>query len=183
MAEIKAYVSDASGVQMSEGERWHAEVGHPDRAEAPDALIDLTADEAAAVAANALRAVRIRLFGPGEDGEVKDAVVDAKKFDALFKPVGRTAVEVLAEAPVAGKKAKATNGESGRDYATPEWAGTPKKGKTSTEEAEYVRTHFDEVNARLARDGMRTIDLNNAEHVKRYGLEELAAQRAQTPAQ
>ena len=42
-----------------------------------------------------------------------------------------------------------------------------------------VRTskRFDQVNERLAGQGMRTISLADSEHVERYGLEELARSR------
>jgi hypothetical protein len=38
-----------------------------------------------------------------------------------------------------------------------------------------VQEHFDEINARLAGEGMRTISLAEQEHVERYGLEALVA--------
>jgi hypothetical protein len=60
------------------------------------------------------------------------------------------------------------------DYSTLEHAGTPHRGKTTDAEKETVRNNLATVNERLKRDGIRTIDLDNAEHVARYGLEALA---------
>jgi hypothetical protein len=40
-----------------------------------------------------------------------------------------------------------------------------------------VRGHLDEINARLAGQGLRTLSLDDPEHVERYGLEQLAAER------
>ncbi|MCA1682023.1 MAG: hypothetical protein LC700_02595, partial [Actinobacteria bacterium] len=52
--------------------------------------------------------------------------------------------------------------------------GKPHRGKTTEAEKETVRGNLDAINERLKADGMRTIDLDNAEHVSRYGLEALA---------
>lgn len=38
---------------------------------------------------------------------------------------------------------------------------------------ETIRRNLDAINERLKADGMRTIDLNDPEHVARYGLEAL----------
>ncbi|MCA1605790.1 MAG: hypothetical protein LC775_10030, partial [Acidobacteria bacterium] len=60
------------------------------------------------------------------------------------------------------------------DYASLEHAGKPHRGKTTEAEKETVQGNLDAINERLKADGMRTIDLDNAEHVSRYGLEALA---------
>jgi len=60
------------------------------------------------------------------------------------------------------------------DYSILEHAGTPHRGKATEAEKEIVRDNLAVINDRLKRDGIRTIDLGNAEHVTRYGLEELA---------
>jgi hypothetical protein len=41
-----------------------------------------------------------------------------------------------------------------------------------------VCSHFDEINERLATQGLRTLSLDNPDHVERYGLAQLAAERA-----
>jgi hypothetical protein len=40
-----------------------------------------------------------------------------------------------------------------------------------------VQERFDEINDRLAREGLREISLADPEHVERYGLQELASAR------
>jgi hypothetical protein len=55
------------------------------------------------------------------------------------------------------------------DYSSPEYAGTPHRGRVSPEEAAYVRANLDAVNARLAAAGMRTID-PGTELAARFGL-------------
>jgi hypothetical protein len=60
------------------------------------------------------------------------------------------------------------------DYASLEHAGKPHRGKTTDAEKEIVRNNLDKINERLERDGLRTIRLDDAEMVARYGLENLA---------
>jgi hypothetical protein len=60
------------------------------------------------------------------------------------------------------------------DYASLEHAGKPHRGKTTDAEKEVVRNNLDKINERLERDGLRTIRLDDAEMVARYGLEALA---------
>jgi hypothetical protein len=56
------------------------------------------------------------------------------------------------------------------DYSSPEHAGKPHRGRVTEAEAAYVREHFDEVNQRLSREGMRTLDRSDAKVRERYGL-------------
>jgi hypothetical protein len=63
------------------------------------------------------------------------------------------------------------------NYADLAHAGKPHKGKVTDAEKQLVQENFDEINARLAREGMRSISLADPEHVERYGLEELASPR------
>jgi hypothetical protein len=42
-------------------------------------------------------------------------------------------------------------------------------------EKQLVCGHLDEIDNRLAAEGLRTIDLNDPGHVERYGLEDPAA--------
>ncbi len=62
------------------------------------------------------------------------------------------------------------------NYASPQHAGEPHRGRATEAEKQYVRAHLTEVNARLARDGYRTIDPKDPKMAERYGLE--AAQAA-----
>ena len=56
------------------------------------------------------------------------------------------------------------------DYSSPEFAGNPHRGRVTEAEAAYVREHFDEVNARLSREGKPMLDPADAKTKKRYGL-------------
>src|SRR5689334_9938472 len=118
MAErhIVELVSDLSGQVMPEAEAFRAHVdSHPGLPESPTVRLDVNAEEAEQLRRLAAPAVRVVLHGPGEDilGEVLS--VPVAKFETLFKGLGRKAVEVLAEAPVVGKKTNHSNGETGRD--------------------------------------------------------------------
>jgi hypothetical protein len=61
------------------------------------------------------------------------------------------------------------------DYTSPEHAGEPHRGRiTDAEKAyiqqEYERDNLADVNERLERDGLRTIDPEDPEMAERYGL-------------
>ncbi|HVT66595.1 MAG TPA: hypothetical protein VHF26_02520, partial [Trebonia sp.] len=81
------------------------------------------------------------------------------------------------------KKARAKSGGSAPktdrvDYSTLEHAGKPHRGKANDAEKSLVQENLDEINERLAEQGLRTISLDDPEHVERYGLADLAAERA-----
>jgi hypothetical protein len=100
------------------------------------------------------------------EGDVDDIIRNAK-------PSGRGG---------ASRGTAAGAGKPKVNYATLEHAGKPKKGKTSDEEKKLVQEHFDEINERLKAEGLRTIDLDNEDHVSRYGLEKLAEERKKADA-
>lgn len=56
------------------------------------------------------------------------------------------------------------------DYTSPEHAGEPHRGRIRDKEKDYVRENLAEVNARLERDGYRTIDPEDPDMAERYGL-------------
>ena len=72
--------------------------------------------------------------------------------------------------------ATASDGGGRVSYATLEHAGEPHKGKTTGAEKQLVRDHFEEINDRLVAQGLRTISLDDPEHVERYGLQDLASE-------
>jgi hypothetical protein len=157
---------------------------HPELGDGP-VEIEVLADEARVIEKAALRVAMVDIYLPGED-EPRRIAMDAEAFDKLATE--RPMAELLIAAPRArvAKRSSAkssagtaasASGRSDRDYGTLEHAGKPHRGKTTDEEKAIVREHFDEVNDRLAAEGLRTISLDDAEHVERYGLEELVAAR------
>jgi hypothetical protein len=160
---------------------------HPELGDGP-VEIEVLADEAKVIEKAALRVAMVDIYLPGED-EPRRVAMDADEFDKLATE--RTMAELLIQAPRArvakrgasragsasGAAASGSGGRTDRDYATVEHAGKPHRGKTTDEEKALVREHFDEVNDRLAAEGLRTISLDDPEHVERYGLEELVKAR------
>ena len=53
----------------------------------------------------------------------------------------------------------------------------PHKGKVTDAEKQLVRDHLDEINQRLAGQGIRTISLADPDDVERYSLQQSARDR------
>jgi hypothetical protein len=154
---------------------------HPGLGDTP-VEIEALADEARAIEKAALRVAVVDLYLPGE-AEPHRVAMDADSFDKLAtdKPMS----ELLITARPARRGSKAAAAGPARadrtDYADAAHAGKPHKGRITDAERQLVRERFDEINARLAGEGMRTISLAEPEHVERYGLEELARARGTEP--
>jgi hypothetical protein len=171
MGEKLMRFSDLSGQLAENSEELvgvlvtlHPDLDHPVRLEAlPQELEQL--------GKHAIAAVGLEVTPPGNE-EPARYVLTVSNFNKLA--THRPMAEVLAGAePVTPRRRshnKTTNGEALRSFDTVESAGTPHKGKVSPYEAQLVREHLDEVNKRLASQGLRTIDPANPEHAKRYGL-------------
>jgi hypothetical protein len=105
--------------------------------------------------------------------------MEADAFDKLATQ--SSMAELLTAARPVRRSTRASSGGSSRgdrlDYATREHAGKPHKGKITDTEKQLVRDHLDEINERLAGQGLRVISLSDPEHVERYGLQDLAGDR------
>ncbi|MEU8515747.1 hypothetical protein AB0C76_29830 [Kitasatospora sp. NPDC048722] len=148
---------------------------HPDLADGP-VEIEALAGELAALEELALDLVTIELHHPGSD-EPRTVVMEAGAFDRLASATPMT--EVLRSAKPVARSVPSTSPASlaAREkvnYASLDHAGRPHKGRTTDAEKQVVQQHLEEINERLATEGVRTIDLANSEHVARYGLEALA---------
>ncbi|MBO0804958.1 MAG: hypothetical protein J2P25_18030 [Nocardiopsaceae bacterium] len=152
---------------------------HPELDSGP-VEIEALADEALAMEKNALNVAVLDLYLSGEE-EPRRVVIDADAFGemATERPVGEL---LIAARPAKRSRSGASRSASPRgdrpDYGTLEHAGKPHRGKATEAEQALVREHFDEVNERLAAEGLRTISLEDPDHVERYGLADLAADRA-----
>jgi hypothetical protein len=153
---------------------------HPELGDGP-VEIEALADEALSMEKSALSVAVLDLYLPGED-EPRRVVMDADAFSELATE--RPVSELLTAARPAkrSRSGAARSGAAPRagrpDYGTLEFAGKPHRGKATEAEQALVREHFDEINERLASDGLRSISLDDPEHVERYGLADLAAERA-----
>ncbi|MFG3229298.1 hypothetical protein ACGF07_31570 [Kitasatospora sp. NPDC048194] len=150
---------------------------HPDLEDGP-VEIEALSSELTAVEELALDLVTIELHHPDAD-EPETVVLEAEAFNRLasaapMAEVLRSAKKVARTIPSqptpAGAKERV-------NYASLEHAGRPHKGRITDAEKQLVQQHLDEINERLTAEGVRTIDLSNAEHVARYGLESLAQER------
>ena len=150
---------------------------HPELGDGPVEIEALT-EEAEVMEQAALRVAVVDLYLP-DDIEPRRIVMEADAFDKLAtqNPMD----ELLTAARPARRSTRSSANGSSRgdrlDYATREHAGKPHKGKITDTERQLVRDHLDEINVRLAAQGLRTISLTDSEHVERYGLQQLARER------
>jgi hypothetical protein len=123
--------------------------------------------------------VRVTYYPPSTDGgESQEFVMTLEEFNNLSDEFDMEAV--LESALRAQQEEDQRRGKRGRrgagerrirvDYASPEHAGEPHKGRIREKEKEYVRENLSEVNARLERDGYRTIDPEDPDMAQRYEL-------------
>jgi len=150
---------------------------HPDLVDGPVEIEALT-DEAEVLEQASLRVAVLDLYLP-EDMEPRRIVMEADAFDKLASENPMNQLLIAARPVRRGPRTPANGSSRGDrlDYATLEHAGKPHKGKTTDLEKQLVRDHLDEINQRLAVEGIRTISLADPEHVERYGLQEAARDR------
>jgi len=143
---------------------------HPELVDGPVEIEALT-DEAEAIEQAALRVAVVDLYLP-DDLEPRRIVMEADAFDKLATENPMDQLLIAARPVRRGPRTSAGNGSRGDrvDYSTLEHAGKPHKGKVTDTEKQLVRDHLDEINQRLAGQGIRTISLADPDHVDRYGL-------------
>jgi hypothetical protein len=153
---------------------------HPDLGDGP-VEIEALLDEARAIEKAALRVAVVDLYLPGDLPH--RVVIDAGAFDEMAADKPMSELLVTARPARRGARAAAVAPARGdrTNYADIAHAGKPHKGKVTDAEKQLVQENFDEINARLAGEEMRTLSLTDAEHVERYGLEDLAASRGAGP--
>ena len=150
---------------------------HPELGDGPVEIEALT-EEAEIIEDGALRVAVVDLYLP-DDIEPRRIVMEADAFDKLATQSSMAELLTAARPVRRSTRAAASGGSrSDRlDYATREHAGKPHKGKITDTEKQLVHDHLDEINERLAAQGLRTISLTDAEHVERYDLHDLAREQ------
>ena len=150
---------------------------HPELADGPVEIEALT-EEARAIEKAAIPVAVVDLYFAG--GETRRVAMPAGAFDKLATDKPMSELLITARPAKRAPRAAAAPAPRGErlNYATVEHAGKPHRGKVTDEEKQLVRDHLDEINERLAAEGLRTISLTDADHVERYGLEDLAAEGA-----
>jgi hypothetical protein len=137
--------------------------------------IEAAQDEITHVLGTSLDVVSFKVF-MGDGSAPETVTMEITAFNKLAD--GMDMAEVIRRAqpayPLRRQTRPAPASADKLDYASLEHAGKPHRGKTTDAEKEIVRNNLDKINDRLERDGLRTIRLDDAEMVARYGLEDLA---------
>ncbi|MGH4027111.1 MAG: hypothetical protein ACRDRV_21280 [Pseudonocardiaceae bacterium] len=135
--------------------------------------IEAATEEVEPIRRGALSVVSLKLY-QGDGSEPESVTMEIETFNKLAGDMDMEDIIRRAQpAYTPRKQAKPVPATEKLDYSTLEHAGKPHRGKTTEAEKETVRNNLAAINERLKRDGVRTIDLKNAEHVERYGLEAL----------
>ena len=150
---------------------------HPALAHGP-VEIEAAADEVEPIRKGALSVVSLTLY-PGDGSEPEAVTMEIEAFNKLAGGMDMTDVIRRAEPAYPPRKHARPAPRPATeklDYSTLEHAGKPHRGKVTEAEKQTVRNNLPTINEQLERAGIRTIDLDNAEHVARYGLDALASQ-------
>ncbi len=174
MAVKTVHVSDLSGREADEADLARLVViEHPEYKELP-ATLEVLPDEIEGLQ-SVERLVQLDYYAPGERRPQR-LTITLDQFNALAKDEGMGAVLMRAIAAAneqRGRTAALTRGRPKRgkvNYASIEHAGEPHRGRITDAEKQLVRDRLDEINERLARDGLRTIDPSDPTMRERYGL-------------
>ena len=179
MAVKIVHISDVSDKEGSQEELGTLEVlEHPEIGE--PAHLEIFPDEFERLQ-SADRIVRLRWTAPGSR-RPQELTVLQDTFDRLAQDRDMRTVllrAITAEHERQGQtpalRRPRRGGGVGRgkvEYASPEHAGEPHRGRITEAEKAYVREHLDQVNRRLRGKGMRTIDPADPTMRERYGLSE-----------
>ncbi len=124
--------------------------------------------------------VRATYFPPTESGGAPQSfVMSVEEFNSLSKTDDM--ITVLNNALLAqqgqegrrrGRRGRRGAGERRQriDYASPEHAGMPHRGRITDAEKQYVQNNLEEVNKRRERVGHDPIDPTNPKMAEKYGL-------------
>jgi hypothetical protein len=181
MAVKTIHVSDISGKEADEQTLGRLVVHeHPEYSDLPVTLEALP-EEIEQLQGSSARFVTVEWIRPGSrKGE--RVTVPIEDFNLLAGPgVMDNAIQdalinkhrTRSRAGDGTRPASTTTTRAGRakvNYATPEHAGEPHRGRITEAEKELVRSHLDEINGRLAQRGLREIDPGDPTMKERYGL-------------
>jgi hypothetical protein len=170
MGKKTVHVSDFTGTMLAPDDEVVRVVvlEHPDLLSGPVQL-DARPVEVESIDDAALDVAIVEIHDVHGGSQPRRVVLTAGEFDALATDVPMAQLLKTAERvrpPKAPKRATADK----FDYATLEHAGKPHRGRITEEEALLVRENLEEINKRLADDGLRQIDPADPEHAERYGF-------------
>jgi hypothetical protein len=173
------HVSDLSGKQAEENDMGKLIVHEHPNYQSPITL-EVLPDEIGDLP-EAETYVSIEYIPPGERSGQR-TVISVERFNKMASSgdmntilMDAAASHAQPQAPTAaprrrGRSPKTEAKGEKLDYSQPHLAGNPHRGRVSPEEAAYVRDHFDEVNARLSREGLRMLDPSESKIKQRYSL-------------
>ncbi|BCJ68862.1 hypothetical protein [Polymorphospora rubra] len=168
MGKKTVHVSDFSGevIQPGDGVVSLVVLEHPDLVAGPVRL-DARPVEIESIDDAALDVAVVEIHDGPEGSEPRRVVLTASEFDELATD---TPMAQLLRTAERVRPAKTTRRTERIDYGTLEHAGKPHRGRVTDEEARLVREHLDEVNKRLADEGVRQIDPDDPDLAARYGF-------------
>ncbi len=188
MATKTIKVSDLTGVEIGAEENMARLVveEHPDL---PDSVtLEVLPEEVVDKLPQEQNYVRATYFPPSKSGGVPITfVLSVEEFNNLSTVWDMETV--LADALRAqqeeegrrrGRRRRGAGERRQRiDYASPEHAGEPHRGRITDAEKEYVRNNLAEVNRRLRENRMREIGPTDPEMAEKYGLTETPTERVE----
>jgi hypothetical protein len=176
MATKTIKVSDLTGTEIG-GEEYLARIvveEHPSFSE--PVTLEVLAEEVEERLPEEQNFVRVTYY-PSEEsgGEERHIVLSIEEFNSLSSDFDMETVlqEAYQQQEQEGRRrGRRQRGERRArvDYSSPENAGKPHRGRITEEEKEYVRNNLAEVNERLERDNLRTINPADPEMAERYGF-------------
>ena len=170
MGKKTVHVSDFSGSVIGHDDEVVSIVvlEHPDLVSGPVRL-DALPSEVESIDDASLDVAVVEIHDRSGDGQPRTIVLTASEFDSLATDVPMAQLLRTAERIRPAKAPRRPTPER-LDYATMEHAGKPHRGKTTDEEAQLVRDHLEEINQRLAGEGLRQVDPADPDHAMRYGF-------------
>jgi hypothetical protein len=178
MATKTVKVSDLTGAEIG-GEENLARIVVEDHPSITDSVtLEVLSEEVEDRLPEEQNFVRLAYYPSSADGgEEKTLVLSIEEFNNLSTDFDMETIledalreQQEREGRRRGRRRQAAEKRPRVDYASPQHAGEPHKGRIRDAEKEYVRENLSEVNARLERDGYRTIDPEDADMAERYGL-------------
>ena len=179
MATKTIKVSDLSERDIPEGRLARLVVEeHPELTES--VTLEVLPDEVQQVIPDKQNYVRATYFPPEESGGAPQSfVMSVEEFNSLSQKDDMATVlqnAARAQEEQEGRR-RGRRGRRGErrarqrfDYASPEYAGLPHRGRITDAEKEYVRNNLDAVNRRRVQQGHAPIDPADPEMASRYGL-------------
>jgi hypothetical protein len=174
-------VSDLSGSEIRDEEQLARIVveEHPELTE--PIILEVLPDEVEAAIPEEQNYVRLTYY-PAEasGGEPKTVMLLLEEFNNLAQSEDMATVLKNAQAQQQEQDGRRRGKRGSRrgtgqrrerkDFASPEYAGLPHRGRITNAEKEYVRNNLDAVNERRVKQGHDPIDPADPEMASRYGL-------------